>query len=160
MKLYEIDNKIREVWDKICEQDGELTDEDLQTLESLEVGKNEKIKGYGVIIRELDGEITILTNEIKRVKEILDKRKKSQEWLKNSLKEFMLNHDIPKYESVEVNVSFRKSKALEIMDGVKLPDEFLKVKTEPDKSAITEYIKNGGIVDGCQIIEKNNIQIK
>ncbi len=160
MKLYEIDYKIREFWNKVMEQDGELTEEDLQTLENLEVAKDEKIKGYGVIIRELDGEIADYGNEIKRLKEICDRKKKRQEWLKNALKCFMQNNDISKYESLEVNISFRKSKALEIADGAELPNLFLKVKTEPDKIAITEYIKNGGIIDGCQIVEKSNIQIK
>ena len=32
MKLYEIDCKIREFWNKIIEQDGELTEEDMQVL--------------------------------------------------------------------------------------------------------------------------------
>lgn len=160
MKLYEIDYKIRELWNKIIEQDGELTEEDIQTLESLEVAKDEKVKAYGVIIRELDGEIDDCEGEIKRIKEIADKRKRNRERLKNTLKEFMLNNDMPKYESVEVNISFRKSKALEIQEGVELPNEFLKVKTEPDKTAITDYIKNGGVVEGCQIVEKSNIQIK
>lgn len=72
----------------------------------------------------------------------------------------MLNNNMSKYESLEVNISFRKSKALEIEEGVELPTLFLKVKTEPDKTAITDYIKNGGEIKGCQLVEKNNIQIK
>lgn len=160
MKLYEIDYKIREFWNKVIEQDGELTEEDMQVLESLEVAKDEKVKAYGVIIREISGEIDECESEIKRIKEIADKRKRNRERLKNTLKDFMLNNDMPKYESVEVNISFRKSKALEIAEGVELPNEFLKVKTEPDKTAITDYIKNGGVVEGCQIVEKQNIQIK
>lgn len=160
MKLYEIDCKIREFWNKIIEQDGELTEEDIQTLESLEVAKDEKVKAYGVIIREISAEIDECKAEIDRIKEIADKRKRNLERLKNTLKEFMLNNDIPKYESLEVNISFRKSKALEIEEGIELPNEFLKVKTEPNKTAITDFIKNGGVIEGCQLVERSNIQIK
>ena len=160
MKLYEIDYKIREFWNKILEQDGELTEEDMQTLESIEVAKDEKVKAYGVIIREISAEIDECKAEMDRIKEIADKRERNLERLKTTLKDFMLNNDMPKYESIEVNISFRKSKALEIEEGIELPNEFLKVKTEPDKTAITDFIKNGGVVKGCQIVEKSNIQIK
>ena len=58
MKLYEIDQNIRLLWGKIMDQDGELTEEDIQALESLEIAKDEKIKGYGLIIRETTAPIT------------------------------------------------------------------------------------------------------
>lgn len=160
MNLYEIDYKIREFWNKVMEQGGELTEEDIQVLESLEVAKDEKVKAYGVIIREISAEIDECKAEMDRIKEIADKRKRNLERLKNTLKDFMLNNDMPKYESIEVNISFRKSKALEIEEGVELPNEFLKVKTEPNKAAITDFIKSGGVVAGCQLVEKSNIQIK
>ena len=160
MNLYEIDYKIREFWNKIIEQDGELTEEDIQVLESLEVAKDEKVKAYGVIIREISAEIDECKAEIKRIKEIADKRERNLERLKNTLKDFMLNNDMPKYESIEVNISFRKSKALEISEQADIPVEFIKIKTEPNKTAITDFIKSGGVVKGCQLVEKSNIQIK
>ncbi len=160
MRLYEIDYKIREFWDKVTEQDGELTEEDLQTLESLETSKNEKIKAYGVIIRELDGEIATVDGEIARLKEIAEKKKKSRERLKNALKDFLINNDIQKFESPEVNISFRKSVALEVDENAKLPETMLKVEWKPNKTAITEFLKKGGHFDGCRLVERNNIQIK
>ena len=160
MKLYEIDYKIREFWDKIIEQGGELTEEDMLELESLEVAKDEKVKAYGVIIREISGEIAECKAEIKRIKEIADKRERNLERLKNTLKDFMLNNDMPKFESLEVNISFRKSKALEIGEQADIPVEFMKIKSEPDKTAITDFIKNGGVLEGCQLVERSNIQIK
>ena len=53
MKLYEIDYKIREFWDKVIEQDGELTEEDIQTLESLEVAKDEKEVLEELVVEEM-----------------------------------------------------------------------------------------------------------
>ena len=160
MKLYEIDYKIREFWNKVMEQDGELTEEDMLELESLEVAKDEKVKAYGVIIREISSEIAECKAEIDRIKEIADKRKRYLERLKTTLKDFMINNNMPKYESLEVNISFRKSKALEISEQADIPVEFMKIKSEPDKTAITDFIKNGGVVEGCQLVERSNIQIK
>lgn len=160
MRLYEIDYKIREFWDKVMEQEGELTEEDLQTLESLETSKNEKIKAYGVIIRETTAEIGTYGDEITRIGEIVEKKKKSRERLKNALKDFLINNDIPKFESPEVNISFRKSVTLEVDENAKLPETMLRVEWKPNKTAITEFLKRGGHFDGCRLVEKNNIQIK
>ena len=160
MKLYEIDKGLRELWMKIAEQEGELTEEDMAALEELNLAKDEKIKGYGVIIRELDGDIADCKAEMDRIKEISDKLKRRQEWLKTRLIEFMKSQGLPKFESVEVNIGFRKSKSLEIAENINLPKEFIRITETPDKKAITDFIKAGGTVEGCELIEKENIQIK
>lgn len=166
MRLFDIDKNLRDLWTKIAEQDGELTQEDLQALEDLNLAKDEKIKGYGIIIRELTNDIADCKAEIDRITEIQTKLKNRREWLSKRLTDFMQGQGIPKFESVEVNISFRKSYQLEgaetsLADG-KLPKEFVVVQTveKADKKAITDFIKNGGKVDGCELIEKQNIQIK
>ena len=160
MRLYEIDQNLRALWNKIAEQEGEITEEDMQALEQLELAKNDKIEGYGVIIRELESEIDDCSQEIKRIKEIQDRKKKCLERLKNGLQEFMLNNEIDKFESLKVRVSFRKSQALEIEDGAELPDDLMRVKKEPDKTAIKDFIINGGELKGVFLIDRQNIQIK
>ena len=160
MKLYEIDPNLMALWNKISEQDGELLEEDIKALEELNLAKDDKIKGYGVIIRELDSEIADCKAETDRIKEISDRLKNRREWLVNNLKYFMQSQGIPKFESIEVKIAFRKSKSLEIDENANLPKEFIRIKEEPDKKAITDFIKGGGTVDGCQLVEKENIQIK
>lgn len=160
MRLYEIDQNLRALWNKIAEQEGEITEEDMQALEELELAKNDKIEGYGVIIRELESEIDDCSQEIERIKEIADRKKKCLERLKNGLQEFMLNNEIDKFESLKVRVSFRKSQALEIEEGAELPDNLMRVKKEPNKTAIKEYIVNGGELKGVFLIDRQNIQIK
>lgn len=90
MKLYEINYKIRELWNKIEEQEGELTEQDLLELESLEIAKDEKVKAYGVIIREISAEIAECKAETDRIKEISDKKKKTLKGLKQPLKTLCL----------------------------------------------------------------------
>lgn len=160
MRLHEIDFNLRALWDKIAEQDGELTEDDIKALDELEIAKNDKIEGYGVIIRELESEIDDCSNEIKRIKEIADRKKKCLERLKNGLQEFMLNNEIDKFESLKVRVSFRKSQALEIEDGAELPDNLMRVKKEPDKTAIKDYILQGNVLKGVALVDRQNIQIK
>ena len=160
MKLFEIDQNLRELWSKIAEQEGEVLPEDEKALEELELAKDDKLKGYGIIIRELDNNIAECKAETDRIKTISDRLKSRREWLINRLKYFMQSQGIPKFESIEVNIAFRKSKSLEIDENANLPKEFIRIKEEPDKKAITDFIKNGGTVDGCQLVEKENIQVK
>ena len=160
MKLYEIDFKIREFWNKIIEQDGELTEEDIQILESLEVAKDEKVKGYGVIIRETLSQIAMIKAETDRLNKLAKTMQNKVDWLTNRLSNFMGEHNMTEFKSVEVNITFRPSRQLEIQQGTNLAKKWLKVEYKPDKQAIKDFINAGGRVKGCQIVEKQNIQIK
>ena len=160
MRLYEIDTNLRSLWDKIAEQEGELTEEDIQALNELEIALNDKLEGYGVIIRELNAEIEECNSEIKRITEIAKHKKNASERLKKTLQEYMLNNELDKFESLKVKISFRKSQSLEIEEGAELPDDLMRIKKEPDKTAIKEYIVNGGELKGVFLLDKKNIQIK
>lgn len=160
MKLYEIDNGLRNVWDRIAEQEGELTEQDILELESLEIAKDEKLKGYGVIIRETESEIATIKAEMERLNKLAKAMQNKADWLKGSLNYFMTANDMKEFKSLEVNITYRTSKQLVIAEETKLAKKWLKVKTEPDKQAIKDFINAGGKVKGCEIVEKKNIQIK
>ena len=160
MNLYEIDYKIREFWNKIIEQDGELTEEDIQTLESLEVTKYEKVKAYGVIIRETLSQIAMVKAETDRLNKLAKTMQNKVDWLTNRLSNFMGEHEMKEFKSVEVNITFRPSRQLEIQQGTNLAKKWLRVEYKPDKQAIKDFIIAGGKVKGCQLVEKQNIQIK
>lgn len=160
MKLYEIDQNIRAFWNKIMEQAGELTEEDIKQLDELEVAKNDKLKAYGVIIRELKADIDTCKAEKKRLEDMAKKLENRQEWLKSRLIEFMNNNEIDKFESPEVNISFLTSHPLHNGELEKVPEQFIKVEKKADITAIKDFIKNGGTIDGWYIEENKNIQIK
>lgn len=160
MRLYDIDVNLRALWNKIAEQEGEITEEDMQMLNELEIAKNDKLEGYGVIIREMKSEIDECDAEMKRIKEIADRKKNAMERLKKSLQEFMIGNEIDKFESVKVKLSFRKSQSLEIEEDAIIPEDLMRVKKEPDKTAIKEFIVNGGELQGVHLLDKKNIQIK
>ena len=160
MRLYDIDVNLRALWTKIAEQEGEITEEDMQMLNELEIAKNDKLEGYGVIIREMKSEIDECDAEMKRIKEIADRKKNAMERLKKSLQEFMIGNEIDKLESVKVKLSFRKSQSLEIEEDAIIPEDLMRIKKEPDKTAIKDFIVNGGELQGVHLLDKKNIQIK
>ena len=68
-----------------------------------------------------------------------------------------------KFSTPKVAISYRKSKAVQIADE----DAFIKagaylILQEPkiDKKAISEALKNGTVIAGAELVERNNIQIK
>lgn len=160
MKLYEIDEEIRRLWLKIIEQDGELTEDDVKEFNALESAKDDKVKAYGVIIRETLSQIEVIKSEIVRLNKLAKTMQNKADWLTNNLSGFMQQHEMQEFKSVEVNITFRPSEQLEILQGTNLAKKWLTIKTEPNKRAIKEFINSGGKVKGCSIIKKNNIQIK
>ena len=110
-------------------------------------------------IEQLD-EVLNKQQEMKRIKEIADRKKNAMERLKKSLQEFMIGNEIDKLESVKVKLSFRKSQSLEIEEDAIIPEDLMRIKKEPDKTAIKDFIVNGGELQGVHLLDKKNIQIK
>jgi hypothetical protein len=84
------------------------------------------------------------------------------DWLTSNLSRFMHDNQMNEYKSLEVNITFRTSKQLQIADEGKLAKKWFRTEkvTKVDKQAIKDFINAGGKVKGCEIVEKQNIQIK
>ena len=99
-------------------------------------------------------------------------KKKKAERLREYLDSYLkANNMYDKQEYKNGVVSYRSSKSLQIDNDVDLEkflkgnDEYSKylkekVTTSFDKKGITEELKNGNEIPFCQIIEKQNLQIK
>lgn len=124
------------------------------------MGVIEKIVGYCQMTYALKADIEMFKNEIDR----LEKKKKSCEnkmkWLKNQLLCFYNANGRKKINAGTFTVTVRRSEAVDISDLSKIPQEYMKVKTEPDKTAIKNAIKQGVEIDGAIIQEKESVQIK
>lgn len=160
MNLYEIKEQFRAWQLKIANQDGELTEEDLQVFNELEGLAEDKIEAYAVIIKESLAEADMYKAEAERLSAIAKKKINLADRLKKNLDGFMQEQGREKFESLKTTIAYRKSTALEIDSTAKVPKKFQKVKMEIDKTAITNFLKEGGKLKGCQLVERQNIQIK
>lgn len=103
---------------------------------------------------------------IKSEMERLTKAKKARERKSASLKNYLVNTmQILEKTKIETNLGtygIRKSTALKILDMNKIPEEYLKVKTEVsvDKREVTAHIKAGEKVEGAVLVENYSLQIK
>lgn len=103
-----------------------------------------------------------LADGIKAEKMILAKRQQIAENRAESIKTFLshlLNGE--KIEKPQYKIGWRKSTTVQIkVDAEALPEEYRKIKYEADKTGIKSALKEGAVIDGCELVESNSIQIK
>lgn len=155
MTIYNIE---QEIMDCIDEETGEIID--LDRLNALEMERDKKISNVACWIKDLKAE----AEAIKAEKQALEKRQKAAENKAESLKQwllFALNGE--KFKDARCSISYRKSEQVVFDDGFcfsSLPAQFKKVTVEPKKTEIKDYLKTGETIEGVELVESSNIQIR
>ena len=154
MTIYEIDQAIMECVDL---ETGEIID--TEQLDKLQMERDAKLENVACWIKELKAEAEAIHTEIDRLKDREESKKKKAERLIQYLSSVLRGQ---KFETAKTSLSFRKSSVVQINNELLVPEEFMKVRTEkkPDKTAIANRIKGGEYVPGCELVVKNNLQIK
>ena len=152
MNLYEIEQAMIACVDT---ETGEIIDE--EKLDALQMAKEVKIENVCLWIKNLQASVVALKAE----KDNFAERERVTRNKIESLKKYVANAlDGQKFETTQVKVNFRKSESLEILDSAKIPEEYLKFKTEVDKAGLKKAVKDGLEVEGVYLSENRNISIK
>lgn len=163
MKLFDIDEKLAACV-KLDEsrvvdtESGEIID--LEAIAALEMERDKKIENLGCWYKNLLADAEAL----KAQKNAFAEREKAAKAKAESLRGFLGRYlNGKKFETAKVAMSFRKSEAVEF-DAKCIGDvseEFLKFKDpELDKVAVKKAIKAGETVPGCELVARQNLQIK
>ena len=110
-------------------------------------------------------EAEAIKTEEKSLKERRERKEKQADSLKQYLSITMQQLNKTKVETPRNVLSFRKSTSLHISDEeafkTKYP-RYIKIETIQSipRKEIADLIKNGEILDGAELIEKQNLQIK
>lgn len=177
--LFEIEDSMMNLLEyHVNDETGEIveTEEEFNELyDSILLDLNTKLDNTNCLQKMIDGEISVIDKEIKRLTAEKKARENKKEWLKNRvdffIKKQFMNEDgeinteeLHKYklELPHSKISYRKSDSVEITNFDLLPSMYIKKKVEesPDKVAIKDAIKNGKNVSGAKITTNYNIQIK
>ena len=160
MTLWQIDERINKILENdfyIDEETGEvfLTED----LDKLDVERTEKIENVALYVKNLKYEAEAIKSEIDNLKSRAEIKNKKAEKLRGYLDKVLCGE---KLETPKVALSYRKSTAVKIENEELLPDEFMTIKIDkkPNKVAIAKLLKNGETITGCELIEKQNLQIK
>lgn len=152
--IYKIDQQILDCVDF---ETGEVIDQ--ERLDALEIERSIKIESIACWIKNLTSDI----NGIKAEEEQLAQRRKAKERKIDSLSEFLkYTLNCTPFESVKCKVSFRRSKSVNIIDETTIPSEYIQTEivTKIDKKALGAALKGGELIDGAELKENFNIQIK
>ena len=120
--------------------------------------RNAKIEGCMLFYLECQAEEAALDTEIKKLTARKKAIGKKKDWVKGYV-DTSLNGE--KFETLRVKSYYRKSESVSIDVPVEqLPEEYLRIKAEPDKTSIGAALKNGIEIPGVSIMVKNNLIIK
>lgn len=168
LSIYEIDQQIQElVMNSVDEETGEVLI-DPEAFEALQLARDQKVENIGVFVKDLMGQIALLDGEAEVIADRKKKAVKKVEGLKKLL-DYALAGE--KFQTAKVDISFRKSTAVEpiskeeeqrfIEYAKTAAPELLKFKEPtPDKTAIGKLLKAGETVNGFSLVERNNISVK
>ena len=155
MTIYEIEAAIL---DTVDQETGEIID--LDRLNALEMERDKKISNVACWIKDLKAE----AEAIKTEKQALEKRQKAAENKAERLKEWLQGIlQGEKFKDSRCSISYRKSERVVFSDSFNfdtLPDSMKKITIEPKKTEIKEFLKGGATIEGVELVESSNIQIR
>lgn len=152
--LYEINQELLNCIDL---ETGEIID--VEKFDQLQIDRNEKLENVALWYKNLVSEAAAYKAE----KDVFAEKQKRAEAKAESLKSYLDSVlKGSKFETVKVNVSYRKSTSVNVVDLDKLSSAYKKAVTtvSPDKVEIAKALKVGKLVTGANLVENNNIQIK
>lgn len=156
-RLYEMSLKTAQLYEMFS--DGLIDEQTFNdTVEGM--GVIEKVESYCQVINSLNAEIEMFQNEMFRLAKGVKARENSIEWLKGQLLNFYHSNGNTKIKAGTFVVSVRKSQSVDISDNCKIPEKYCTVKVSPNKTALKKALADGEVIDGVNILEKENVQIK
>jgi hypothetical protein len=162
LNIYQIEKEYLELANQLIESGGECSPELELQLTINQEQLEQKARGYGFVVKQMESDVLIIDAEIKRLGELKKARIKTIERLETTVSNAMQLYQINRLETPTLKISFRKSESVEIDNEADIPAQFLKEKITYtiDKVAIKEAIKKGEVVIGARLQVNQNIQIK
>lgn len=165
-KLYEINRDIEALLDAVTDPEtGEIVDMDC--LEGLFLEREKKLEHVALYCKNIRAEKNAVKAEMDELAKRYKRLSKSEEGVEMYL-EKALNGE--RFSTGKVDCVFRESEVADVdpefiawayaqggdMSG------FIKHKEsdEPDKMAIKKFLKQGGTLEHCRLVKKNNLTIK
>lgn len=156
--LYEISQDLLDIQYQIEISEGDITPEIQEKLAINAANFKDKALNYTKFIRQLNLESEMLSSEESR----LSKLRKAKENLVSNLKlrllDYMKVSGTEKEDLGLFKLTLANSPAAVTIKGT-VPDTFMKVVTEPNKTAIKDYLKEGNAVEWAELTSNKYLKI-
>lgn len=161
MTLYEINQALLDLVDP---ETGELAD--FEVYEQLQLAREEKVENTALLIKNLLAEAKMIEEEEKK----LNARRRAAENKASRLKEYLINTlEGEQFSSPRVAIGFRKSAALEVHSLSSVVawltqnghgDLVVHGMPSLDKRTVTELVKSGVEIPGCEVVNRSSLQVR
>jgi len=143
-------------------EDGELSQEMETALVINQSELQEKAINYGYVVKSFEGDVSLISEEIKRLTAIKKAKESAIDRMKDAVLSAMQIYSIEKVSSPTLNISVRRSESIEVPFVELLDLRFVteKIVKSADKIGIKKAIKDGEIIEGAFIKANYNLQIK
>lgn len=150
--LYEIDAAIMACIDM---ETGEIID--TGKLEELEMERNQKIENVALLYKNTISEMKAYKTE----KDSFARKEMAARKLADRLEGYLQDAlGDRRFKTTRVSISYRRSESVECENLDAVPKDYLVMAPSLDKTAVKQALKEGIEVPGCELLEKQNIQIK
>jgi hypothetical protein len=162
MNIFEINAALQGVWDLVLDEEQDLeTLED--TIQSLEVARDDKAEGMAKLIRYLDSQAEVIKAEEKRLAD----RRKAMENRRERVKALLeLQFELwgtDKIKTPTMTVSMQNNPpSVQIADENFVPEQFVTVETirKVDKKSLLQALKDGEMFDGISLKQGRSLRIR
>lgn len=160
MQLFKVLDAIEEILAKHVDQEtGEIGDEACAQLETLEVARDELALELAAYLKGEQAEGEAVRSQAKRLAERAAKHEARAARLERFLAEKVITPG-QKLKDARSEISWRKSKAVEIVAEAELAEDLFRYTRAPDKTAVRKRLDLGQDVPGAKLVERQNLVIK
>lgn len=162
MNIFELTIAEQEIWKLVSDEDVDLeTLED--TLQSIEMAKEEKVEGYAKFMKHLESKADAMREQEKRMSARRKAVENKHKWLKETLEKSFDMWGVKKIEGDLFTVSVQNNPpSVVIDDEEKLPEGYVTIEEvrKVDKKMILDAIKEGKEVAGCRTQQTRSLRIR
>jgi hypothetical protein len=159
--LYDLTNDLQQIQHLI--ETGDYTEEQFaDTIESINLALEDKLKGYAMVIRNIESDIDGLKTEEKRLSERRKSLENGVKRLKTSIEDSMLKVGTKKIKTELFSFNIQKNPpSVEVLNDSEIPESYFTVPAPVlDKKAILADLKNGAEVPGVQMKQGESLRIR
>lgn len=162
--LYEINNDLLQILENGFVEDKEtgevLLDE--SNLDELNMEFKDKADNVACFIKDRLALIESIKAEKKALSKRLEVEDKRVAWLKKYLAMALKSRDMKGLETGRNKISVKKSTSANVIDESKISDKYFveKVERKLDKKTLLADLRNGTVIDGAELQENTNLQLK
>lgn len=166
MKLYELTESYQQIQQMMNDPDADM-EAIKDTLDAIESAFDDKVDQLASMYKDFLSDADAMDEEAKKLKARSTAKRKSAEWIKGYIYSMMTQIGRKKVETVRNVVSIQAPRASAEVDdkfvewAMAYHDDLLRYKEpEPDKAKILQLLKDGEILEHCQLNYKQSPIIK